>query len=269
MPRTLKRRSDAISRDALPSGTPSPERLRRRQRSQSSSSQSEADVQSQDEDPDTQAATQQATLVKKLVRLALATSYSRQPLRRADISTKILKDTNANRQFKPIFSSTQKTLRHVFGMELVELPSKEKTTFKDRRTQATAPKSTTNTTSKSWVLVSTLPKEYKINPIIMQPSRAPSTDIESGYTALYTFVIAVIYLNNNEISEAKLERYLKRMNADVSTPFGTYEKVVQRMVREGYVERRKEGSSEGDVVSYVVGPRGKVEVGAEGGGGVG
>ena len=98
----------------------------------------------------------------------------------------------------------------------------------------------------------------------MQPSRAPSTDIESGYTALYTFVIAVIYLNNNEIPEAKLERYLKRMNADVSTPFGTYEKVVQRMVREGYVERRKEGSSEGDVVSYVVGPRGKVEVGARG-----
>ena len=149
-------------------------------------------------------------------------------------------------------------------MELVELPSKEKTSLKDRRTQATAPKSSTTTSSKSWVLVSTLPKEYKTNPTIMHPSRAPSDEIESGYTALYTFIVAVIYLNNNEIPEAKLERYLKRMNADVSTPFGSYEKVMQRMVREGYVERRKEGSSEGDVVSYVVGPRGKVEVGVTG-----
>ena len=265
MPRTLKRRSDAISRDASPSVSASPEPPRRRQRSSDDSptpSQSAVSSAAED-DENTQAETQKKTLIKKLVRLALATEYSRIPLRRSDISTKIFKDTNSSRQFKNIFAEAQKVLQNTFGMRLVELPSKEKTSLKDRRTQATQTRAS-NTSSKSWILVSTLPDHYKRNPNLVQPSHADSDEIESGYTALYSFIIALIYLNNGELAEGKLERYLKRVNADSQTAFGSYEKVTQRMIREGYIEKKKDTLNGEDVISFIVGPRGKMEGGAKG-----
>lgn len=81
-------------------------------------------------------------------------------------------------------------------------------------------------------------------------------------------VIALILLSPTQaIPEAKLDRYLRRMNADVYMMEGTggkKEDVLKRMEREGYLERRREvvGGEEG--VDYVVGGRGKLEVGIEG-----
>lgn len=45
---------------------------------------------------------------------------------------------------------------------------------------------------------------------------------------------------------------------------GTLEKVLTRMVKEGYLEKRRDTSSGEDLVEYVIGPRGKVEVGVRG-----
>lgn len=71
-------------------------------------------------------------MVKKLIRLALSSEYSRQPIRRADISTKVLGE-QGSRPFKTVFEHAQKALRYRFGMELVELPQREKVTASQRR----------------------------------------------------------------------------------------------------------------------------------------
>jgi len=70
-------------------------------------------------------------MVKKLVRLALASEYQRRPIRRADVSEKVL--GSAGRQFKKVFEQAQMELRTVFGMEMVELPAKEKITVQQKR----------------------------------------------------------------------------------------------------------------------------------------
>lgn len=62
-------------------------------------------------------------MVKDMVRLALACEYSRQPIRRKEISTKVLGD-QGSRQFKTVFEQAQKELRYRFGMEMTEQPAK-------------------------------------------------------------------------------------------------------------------------------------------------
>lgn len=99
----------------------------------------------------------------------------------------------------------------------------------------------------------------------MQPTRAPSLHQESTYIALYTFLITLILLSSSEsLPEAKLERYLKRANADSWTPIGQTDKLLQRLVKEGYLVKTRDTSSGEEVVEYSVGPRGRVEVGKEG-----
>ena len=272
MPRQLKRRSEAISRDQHESEESEEEPHRtqsqRRQRQRSSSTE-DSDAASSRASPSTQARSSEDDLIKKLVRLALATEYSRTPLRRSDISTKIFKDANTigrrKISFQKVFDGAQKVLKDTFGMQLLELPSKEKTSLKDRRTQATQTKVTSSTTSsKSWILVSTLPDELKTNPLLAQPTRAPNVESEANYTALYTFILSLIYLNSSSLTDQKLERYLKRVNADTYTPLGNKEKILQRMMREGYIDKRRDTSSGEEVIEWVPGPRGMVEVGVQG-----
>ncbi|ETN46889.1 uncharacterized protein HMPREF1541_01078 [Cyphellophora europaea CBS 101466] len=291
MPRiNRKRRSDAISRDASPSDPPNPPPSRSRQRS-SSSEPSESthspDAGGADDDDhssETQADAQRKSLVKKLVRLALATEYSRTPLRRTDITAKVFKDAAGNNVaagphggrssgFKQVFDDAQKVLQGTFGMELRELPSREKTTLKERRTQATQQSAgkggggggSAGANHRGYILVSVLPRPYQESvPVLGVPNRAPSQEAEAGYVAFYSFVVALVYLNDGEVAEQKLERYLRRVNAEMQTPFGTLEKVKARMVREGYLERKKEQAGGEEVVSFTVGPRGKMEVGRKG-----
>jgi melanoma-associated antigen len=152
-------------------------------------------------------------------------------------------------------------------MQLVELPSREKADLKSRRQLATQGGKAlgASSSSKSWILVSTLPEKYKTDPGIVTPTNAGgSKEAEASYTALYSFVISVIYLNNGVLPEAKLERYLKRVNAETYTTVGATEKVLARMVKEGYVEKRRDTSNGEENIEWVVGPRGKVEVGIKG-----
>ena len=71
-------------------------------------------------------------------------------------------------------------------------------------------------------------------------------------------------MNNGSLPENKLERYLKRANADQWTPILATEKLLQKLAKEGYLEKRRDTSSGEEVVEWVVGRRGKVEIG-EGG----
>ncbi|KAL9605265.1 MAG: hypothetical protein Q9179_001513, partial [Wetmoreana sp. 5 TL-2023] len=71
-------------------------------------------------------------MVKKLVRLALASEYSRQPIRRADITAKVMAP-HTGRQFKNVFEQANQQLRSTFGCEMTELPQKEKITVSQKR----------------------------------------------------------------------------------------------------------------------------------------
>ncbi|PKX94641.1 MAGE domain-containing protein [Aspergillus novofumigatus IBT 16806] len=206
---------------------------------------------------DARALSSEDVMVKKLVRLALASELSRQPIRRTDISTKVLGE-RGSRQFKMVFETAQKTLRETFGMQLAELPVKEKVTIQQRRAAQKVDRP--SSTNKSWILTSTLPLAYR-KPEILPPTRAP---LEGTYTGLYSFIIAVILLNGGSLPEQKLERYLKRTNADTYTPIDRTDRFLQRLCKEGYLIRNREMDGGEEIIEYMVGPRGKVEVGVQG-----
>lgn len=160
-----------------------------------------------------------------------------------------------------MFDEAQLQLKYVFGMEMTELPGREKVTIQQKR--AAQKSESTSKSSNSWVLTSTLPAKYR-DPAIITPPRVPTAATESAYIGLYTFITSIIYLAGGSLPEAKLDRYLKRTNADQSTPVDKTDKLLARMVREGYIVKVKERNDGEETVDYVVGPRGKVEVGEDG-----
>ncbi|KAJ5748141.1 uncharacterized protein N7511_009837 [Penicillium nucicola] len=212
-------------------GLPSPRRQR----------QSTSPTTSDSEDGGPSAPSSTDAMVKKMVRLAMASEYSRLPIRRTDISAKVLGE-QGSRQFKLVFEQAQKELRARFGMEMSELPAREKVTISQRRAAQKSEK--TSSTNKSWILTSTLPPAYR-TPAILHPPKAPSTWAESTYTGLYSFIIAVITLNGGTLAEQKLDRYLGRVNADIGTPIDQTEKLLQRLCKEGAVYG-KGGEGDGD-----------------------
>lgn len=90
------------------------------------------------------------------------------------------------------------------------------------------------------------------------------TNREDSYVGLYTMVIAMITISGGMMPEGKLDRAFRRMNADQSTPMGTKDKTLALMIKDGYIARVKDSSSGEETVDYIVGPRGKVEVGKDG-----
>ncbi|RAR15972.1 zinc finger phd-type protein [Stemphylium lycopersici] len=78
-------------------------------------------------------------------------------------------------------------------------------------------------------------------------------------------VIALITISGGIMAEGKLDRALRRMNAEQSTPVGSKDKALAMMVKDGYIVRIKDASGAGDeTVDYIVGPRGRVDVGRHG-----
>ncbi|KAJ5834389.1 MAGE protein [Penicillium robsamsonii] len=249
MPSNRKRRTNASETESTPSA--------RRRRRQSEEPDSPA-TDSEDDGPS--APTSTDAMVKKMVRLAIASEYSRLPIRRNDISAKVLGE-QGSRQFKSVFEQAQGILKQRFGMEMTELPAREKVTISQRRAaQKTEKPSSAN---KSWIVTSTLPLAYR-SPDILIPTKAPSLYTESTYTGLYSFIIALIVLNGGTLAEQKLDRYLARTNAEVATPIDRTDKLLQRLCKEGYIIKTREMDGGEEVIEYVLGPRGKIEVGTGG-----
>lgn len=216
----------------------------------------------EDSEQEGSGSTSQQQMVKSLVRLALASEYSRTPIRRSDISARTLE--SQPRQFKHVFDAAQLALRATFGMELVELPAREKATLNQRRAaQKSQSQSSSSNSNKSWILCSVLPRELR-DQAILRPSKAPVAETESAYIGLYTIIVATIALHGGRIPEARLERALARMNAGETTPVDRTDKLLTRMEKQGYIVKIKETSGGEESIEYMVGSRGKVEVGKEG-----
>lgn len=202
--------------------------------------------------------------VKKIVRLALACEYQRRPIRRTDIGGKVL-GKDGGRTFKTVFTAAQQQLRQVFGMELMELPAREKVTLQQKR--AAQKSQGGNKAVASWVLTSILPPQFRVAEIL-SPATAGAEGSEGTYTALYTVLVALIMLGGGQIAQAKMERYLRRLGLEDRTPvYGSEktEKLLKRLEKEGYIQEIREKAVQGEEdVSYIVGPRGKVEVGHRG-----
>ncbi|KAF2968637.1 hypothetical protein GQX73_g4871 [Xylaria multiplex] len=197
-------------------------------------------------------------LVKKLVRYALACEYARIPIKRDGIRDKVL-GTQA-RSFRRVFDAAQEQLQKVFGMEMAELPVREKRTLKDKQKAVKRGTSQASASSRQYILISCLPKEYRTQPVI-GPSRIPSTADEAAYVAFYTIVISLITLSSGELSDMKLRRYLTRLNASQNLPMDKTDNVLQKLIRQGYLDKiveRVEGDE--DAITWCVGPRGRVEV---------
>lgn len=81
---------------------------------------------------------------------------------------------------------------------------------------------------------------------------------------MYSFTIAVISLNGGTLGEQKLERYLARMNAETYTPIDRTDRFLARLCKEGYLVRTREMDGGEEIIEYMAGPRGKIEVGTGG-----
>jgi MAGE family len=104
-------------------------RNQRRRMSNSLALESESYV---SESGETQSRESMQSLAQNLVRYALSCEYSRTPIRRADIGTKVLSGGHG-RQFKEVFAQAQFMLQTTFGMEMEELPVREKVTNAQKR----------------------------------------------------------------------------------------------------------------------------------------
>ena len=175
----------------------------------------------------------------------------------------------ASRSFKAIFSRTQEVLHHAFGLTLTELPARERVTVSQKRAAQRAAgnsQGAANKSSASWILTSTLPASLRTSEILRPPTIGTG-DLEASYSGLYTFIVGLIYLSQGQrVTEGKLQRHLKRVNADNYVLGGEkIDKVLKRMEKDGYVVKVKEREVGGEeTIEWVVGPRGRVEIGPEG-----
>lgn len=130
---------------------------------------------------------------------------------------------------------------------------------------AAAASQSQGTSTSVWVLQTIIPDKYRLPEIIgpSRPLRENDVNREDSYVGLYTMTIALITISGGRISDGKLDRAFRRMNADQNTPMGTKDKTLALMAKDQYIAAVK-NEDEGETVDYIVGPRGKVEIGRDG-----
>lgn len=242
------------------------ENPRPRQRQHIEASDAEQDDEASDDDAETNSASTSVDdqMAKKLVRYAISCEYSRTAIRRDGIKERVL--GKQGRSFRRVFALAQTQLRTIWGMELRELPVREKTTLHEKR-QAMKLNAQPKSGSGAYILTSTLPDAFR-SASILAPSKVPSAEQEATYSAFYTMVVSFIWLNGGELSEQKLQRYLTRLNADRMVSSERTEVVLKRMERQGYVMKKVDrppvGYDGDQTISWHVGPRAKEEIGLDG-----
>jgi hypothetical protein len=101
----------------------------------------------------------------------------------------------------------------------------------------------------------------------MPPSIIKSSSEEAEYIALCTMLVSLITMSpSHQMANAKFESVLNRLNCNKN--MGTLDStpvVLKRMERDGYVFKSVDRSNVDDEqINWIVGPRGKVEIGNKG-----
>lgn len=155
-------------------------------------------------------------------------------------------------------------------MELVELPMREKVTMAQKKAAAKA--QSQQKSSGAWVLRSILPARFR-DADILSISHGPTAESEAQYAALYTFIISMIVLSGGTLADGRLQRNLARVNINDMNPLShsmaingidKTERLLKRMEKDGYVVKIRDNTGGDEVIDWMVGPRGKVEVGENG-----
>ncbi|KAF3937084.1 hypothetical protein ABW19_dt0207197 [Dactylella cylindrospora] len=251
---------------------------RRRRKKGDSDDEEEEDEEQEDEEDEAGPGSRGVDPVSKLVRLALAMEYQKKPIRRQDISEKVL-GAKHKADFKEVFAEAQDALRNVFGFSMVELPAQtEKITLAQQRRQAAAEaqrggqatekkKSAEKATVKSWHVINILPEKYRI-PIV----HAPVLPDDRTVLGIGMIIVAIVYLSSRSLSENTLRRHLRKFGIEDRIPVegnretGSMENIMGKLIREGYLVKLKDEVVLGQeqTFTYVIGPRGKLEMGREG-----
>ncbi|KAG4300768.1 hypothetical protein PCANB_002873 [Pneumocystis canis] len=202
-------------------------------------------------------------MVKNFIRLILALEHTRTPIKKEDIAKKVLLPSHS-RSFAIVFKKTQEKLRNIFGMELVELPCKNRykhmSTFQLRRNNNSQTQTSSSATqsNKSWILCSILDPKYS-NLIFETP-----TIKESVFSGIVMIILSFIVMNNGIISEELLKKHLSHLQIDNNIPNGDLDKTLKEMVKKGYIERIEEDttsmSEKEKSYAYFLGQRGKTEI---------
>ncbi|KAF3036247.1 hypothetical protein E8E11_000453 [Didymella keratinophila] len=248
-----------ISRRTVAVDNPAPPQTQRRRQAETPDEDGDLDMEEESQNGGSNSVEQ---LSKGLVRYALSCELARKPIKRQDINEKVL--GLHTRSFKSVFEQANSELMDVFGMQFVELPKGEKVTARQKR--AAAASDSQNKTSAMWVLQTIIPPQYRSSKAIgpARPTAKPEDDTAAAYVGLYTMVISLITIAGGRLPEGGLNRALRRMNAEQNTPVDTKDKTLALMVKDGYIVKVRESVGGDETVDYIVGPRGKVEVGAEG-----
>jgi hypothetical protein len=78
-------------------------------------------------------------------------------------------------------------------------------------------------------------------------------------------IVSIISLSpGKSIPDSKLDRYLGRLNANRNMPMDKTENVLKKMANQGYITKVMDRSGDEETIDWVVGPRGKIEIGNAG-----
>lgn len=202
-----------------------------------------------------------AIMVKNFVRLALACEQTRSSIRREEISKKV-PINNHRRYFPQVFDRTQERLRNTFGMELIELPVKDRTrnmTMTQQRKLAHTHASASHVLAsskagKSWILRNILPPNLK------QISQRQHIELERNYNAVAMIICIIVVMSDNQCSsESRLISALERLGWSPKCPAGPLDEVITKMTKQGYIDRLKDDQSMDGTFTLHIGPRGKLE----------
>lgn len=205
-------------------------------------------------------------MVKNFIRLALASEHTRTPIRREDVSKKVFVNDH-KRCFALVFERTQARLKDTLGMQLLELPARDRLrgmtmTQQRKAAHSQASHAATGSTqsagyksNKSWVLQNLLPPNLK------QISQRQHVESDRNYNAVVTVLLVIVVMSDDQAcTESRAMSALERLGWTPTTPAGPYDDVVAKMVKQGYLERIKDNQGmDGGTFSLCIGPRGKLE----------
>ncbi|RIB28767.1 MAGE family-domain-containing protein [Gigaspora rosea] len=199
--------------------------------------------------------------VKDVVRLALSSELRKIPLKRDEITRKVLHEHS--RAFTVVMSKARERLRDIFGMDLVELPAKEKKAVTSSGTtrRGGANKDKSSSASKSYALQNILPQKLRETGLIQWDRNE-----EQEIMGLLTVILSLIHVNGRVLSDDQLRHYFRTLYLDNNPKF-ELEKLLANFVKQGYLDKQKSGfadsssqAPEKDHVEYRWGPRAKIEM---------